>query len=49
MTLPNGERREWVKPIMFTAGLGSMDARHATKDHPVPGMLVLKVRLLYAL
>ena len=24
MRLPNGERREWLKPIMFSAGLGQM-------------------------
>ena len=31
MRLPNGERREWIKPIMFTAGIGQMDARHIEK------------------
>jgi phosphoribosylformylglycinamidine synthase len=41
--LSTGERYEWVKPIMFSAGVGTMDARHATKGAPEPGMLVVKV------
>jgi len=41
--LPNGERFEWVKPIMFSAGVGQMDARHATKGEPEQGMLVVKI------
>ena len=28
---PAGERVEWIKPIMFSAGLGQMDSRHAVK------------------
>ena len=31
MKLPNGERREWVKPIMFSGGIGSMEAIHTRK------------------
>ena len=31
MRLPSGERREWIKPIMFTAGIGMMDGRHVDK------------------
>lgn len=41
--LPNGERFEWVKPIMFSAGIGQLDARHTEKGAPEPGMLVVKV------
>ncbi len=41
--LPNGERFEWVKPIMFTAGVGQLDGRHTTKGDPKPGMLVIKI------
>ena len=26
-----GERREWVKPIMFSGGIGQMDGRHTSK------------------
>ena len=29
--LPNKERVEWIKPIMFTAGLGWLDSRHTSK------------------
>ncbi len=43
MRLPNGERREWVKPIMFTGGIGQMDSRHTDKGTPEKGMLVVKV------
>ena len=41
--LPNGERFEWVKPIMFSAGVGTMDGRFATKGAPEKGMLVVKI------
>ena len=43
MRLPSGERFEWVKPIMFTAGVGAMDGLHTTKEEPQVGMLVVKV------
>jgi len=42
MVLPNGERREWLKPIMFTSGVGFLDARHEKKLAPEPGMLICK-------
>lgn len=41
--LPNGERFEWVKPIMFSAGVGMMDDLHKAKFDPEVGMLVVKV------
>lgn len=41
--LKKGERYEFVKPIMFTAGVGSMDGRHAVKGAPEKGMLVVKL------
>lgn len=41
--LPNGERYEWVKPIMFSAGVGQLDGGHTKKGDPEPGMLVVKV------
>ena len=41
--LPNNERFEWVKPIMFSAGIGQLDGRHTTKGEPEKGMLVVKV------
>ncbi|XP_043359671.1 phosphoribosylformylglycinamidine synthase isoform X3 [Dermochelys coriacea] len=41
--LPNGQRREWIKPIMFSAGIGTMEDIHVHKEPPEPGMLVVKV------
>jgi len=43
LRLPNGERREWIKPIMFTGGVGQIDARHVEKGHPERGMWVVKI------
>ncbi len=43
LRLPDGERREWIKPIMFTGGVGQIDARHVEKGGPSRGMLVVKV------
>ncbi len=43
LRLPDGERREWIKPIMFTGGVGQMDARHVEKGTPEKGMLVTKI------
>jgi len=42
-TLPNGERREWVKPIMFSAGLGQIDNLHSKKEKPKKEMLVIQI------
>src|SRR4030066_2096963 len=39
----NGERREWIKPIMFTGGIGQMDSRHVEKGIPEKGMLLAKI------
>ena len=39
-----GERREWIKPIMFSGGLGQIDHSHLEKLPPKLGMLVVKVR-----
>ncbi len=43
LRLPDGERREWIKPIMFTGGIGQIDDRHLEKGQPEKGMLVVKV------
>ncbi|KAJ0405903.1 hypothetical protein ATCC90586_003364 [Pythium insidiosum] len=43
MELPNGERREYIKPIMFSAGLGQLDGRHCEKGDPEVKMWVVKV------
>ncbi len=41
--LLNGERREWIKPIMFSGGIGQIDARHISKGVPEKEMLVVKI------
>ena len=43
LRLPNSERREWVKPIMFTGGIGQIDERHIEKGGPKKGMLLVKI------
>jgi phosphoribosylformylglycinamidine synthase len=43
LRLLNGERREWVKPIMFTGGIGQIDDRHIEKGKPEKGMFVVKI------
>lgn len=41
--LPNAERREWIKPIMFSGGFGQIDRAHHDKAPPEIGMLVVKI------
>lgn len=41
--LPNGERWAWIKPIMFTGGIGQIDARHVEKEEAQKGMLIVQV------
>jgi phosphoribosylformylglycinamidine synthase len=43
LKLPDGERREWIKPIMFTGGVGQIDDRHIEKDAPQKDMVVVKI------
>jgi phosphoribosylformylglycinamidine synthase len=43
LRLPDGERREWVKPIMFTGGVGQVEDRHKEKGDAEKGMLVVKI------
>ena len=43
MRLPGKERREWIKPIMFTGGIGQIDGRHIDKKETERGMLVVKI------
>ncbi|KAF4686883.1 hypothetical protein FOZ60_004703 [Perkinsus olseni] len=39
-----GERIEWVKPIMMSGGIGSMDCRHRLKQTPpMPGAAIVKL------
>lgn len=37
----------YVKPIMFSAGIGQMDGEHAVKGEPEVGMWVVKVSHLF--
>uniref|UniRef100_A0A452USC1 Phosphoribosylformylglycinamidine synthase n=1 Tax=Ursus maritimus TaxID=29073 RepID=A0A452USC1_URSMA len=41
LQLPDGQRREWIKPIMFSGGIGSMEAEHVSKEPPEPGKSLL--------
>ncbi|XP_050416850.1 phosphoribosylformylglycinamidine synthase [Patella vulgata] len=41
--LASGERREYIKPIMFSAGLGMLDGEHIVKSKPEIGMEVVKI------
>mgnify|MGYP000397905279 CR=1 FL=1 len=43
LRLPDGERREWVKPIMFTGGIGQIDNNHIKKEAPQKGMKIVQV------
>jgi len=43
LRLPGGERREWIKPIMFSGGIGQIDAGHTAKGGPEPAMWVVKI------
>uniref|UniRef100_A0A8C9SZA2 Phosphoribosylformylglycinamidine synthase n=1 Tax=Scleropages formosus TaxID=113540 RepID=A0A8C9SZA2_SCLFO len=43
MRLADGERREWIKPIMFSGGLGAIEDQHVKKETPEPGMEVVKI------
>lgn len=39
----NGERREWIKPIMFSGGVGSMEANMTQKLKPEKGHQIVKI------
>jgi phosphoribosylformylglycinamidine synthase len=39
----NGERWGFLKPIMFTGGIGQIDARHTEKAKEEKGMLIVQV------
>jgi len=43
LRLPDGERREWIKPIMFSGGIGQIDHSHIGKQAPEPEMWVVKI------
>jgi len=39
----DGDRREWVKPIMFSAGIGLLDDDHSQKGEAEAGMIITKI------
>jgi phosphoribosylformylglycinamidine synthase len=43
MRLDNGERWGFLKPIMFTAGVGQIDGRHTEKSAAEKGMIIVQV------
>ena len=43
MRLGNGERWAFLKPIMFTAGVGQIDAQLTEKKEPEVGMLIIQI------
>ncbi|PIK44321.1 hypothetical protein BSL78_18828 [Apostichopus japonicus] len=43
MQLSESERREWIKPIMFSGGIGTLEDVHVSKDPAEKGMLVVKL------
>lgn len=43
VTNADNERDEYVKPIMFSAGFGTMDSTQTKKNDPKKGMLIAKV------
>jgi phosphoribosylformylglycinamidine synthase len=43
LKLSNGERKEWIKPIMFTGGVGQIDDNHIYKRKPEKDMLIIQV------
>ncbi|MBV5316268.1 MAG: phosphoribosylformylglycinamidine synthase [Desulfobulbaceae bacterium] len=43
LRLENGERWGYLKPIMFTGGIGQIDDRHTDKKTATKGMLIVQV------
>jgi phosphoribosylformylglycinamidine synthase len=43
LRLENGERWGYLKPIMFTGGIGQIDDRHIDKKQATKGMLIVQV------
>lgn len=43
LTDANGERREWIKPIMFSGGVGYMEANMTQKMTPEKGHQIVKI------
>ena len=43
LRVEGGERWGWLKPIMFTGGIGQIDDRHIKKERAAKGMLIVQV------
>jgi phosphoribosylformylglycinamidine synthase len=43
MNITEDERQEFLKPIMFTGGVGQLDAEHTEKGEPKKGMLIIQI------
>jgi len=43
ITMKNKERYEWLKPIMFSAGIGQVEEKDLYKEEPKEDMLVIKI------
>jgi phosphoribosylformylglycinamidine synthase len=43
MKIGGDERQEFLKPIMFSGGVGQMDNKHLEKGKPQKGMLIVQV------
>ncbi|XP_078065410.1 phosphoribosylformylglycinamidine synthase isoform X2 [Mustelus asterias] len=43
LLLAGRERREWLKPVMFCAGIGTIEDQHVHKEQPEPEMEVVKI------
>jgi phosphoribosylformylglycinamidine synthase len=43
LRVEGGERWAWLKPIMFTGGIGQIDDRHIKKEQAAKGMLIVQV------
>lgn len=45
--MPDGSRREWVKPIMFSGGVGQMAHEHRTKGKAEKVGRLVRTLLIY--
>ncbi|TAK95329.1 phosphoribosylformylglycinamidine synthase, partial [Patescibacteria group bacterium] len=43
MLLPSRERQEWIKPIMFSGGVGQIENTHVKKGRAEKGMLIIQI------
>ena len=39
----NNKHIEWLKPIMFSGGIGVMKNENTNKDHAEKGMLIIRI------